>query len=92
VAFGSSAVLGSFVASGCGVAEGGEDPWLCGSDFRRVCLCRGEASRAYASVQETSMEAEELSTLYSAFSLSFQVPRRAFPASRAGSGAALPRG
>jgi hypothetical protein len=24
-----------------GVAEGGEDPWLCGPGFRRVCLCRG---------------------------------------------------
>jgi hypothetical protein len=21
---------------------GGEDPWLCGPGFRRVCLCRGE--------------------------------------------------
>ncbi len=44
-AFGSSAVMESFVASGggnpCGVAEGGEDPWLCGPGFRRVCLCRG---------------------------------------------------
>jgi hypothetical protein len=25
----------------CGVAEGSEDPWLCGPGFRRVCLCRG---------------------------------------------------
>jgi hypothetical protein len=25
----------------CGVAEGGEDPWLYGPGFRRVCLCRG---------------------------------------------------
>ena len=23
---------------------GGEDPWLCGPDFRRVCLCRGIGS------------------------------------------------
>jgi hypothetical protein len=30
------------------------------------------------------MEAEQLSTLYSAFSLSFQVPRRAFPATSKG--------
>ena len=42
--FGSSAVVGSFVASGgipCGVAEGSEDPWLCGPGFHRVCRCRG---------------------------------------------------
>ena len=25
----------------CGVAEGSEDPWLCGPGFRRVCRCRG---------------------------------------------------
>jgi hypothetical protein len=42
--FGSSAVVGSFVASGGkyrGVAEGGEDPWLCGPGFHRVCLFEG---------------------------------------------------
>jgi hypothetical protein len=41
---GGSAVVGSFVASGgntCGVAEGSEDPLLCGPGFHRVCLCRG---------------------------------------------------
>ena len=44
--FGSSAVVGSFVASAdvqSGVAEESEDPWLCGPGFRRVCLCRGMA-------------------------------------------------
>ena len=40
--FGSSAVLGSFVASQVRRRGGGEDPWLCGSGFRRVCLCRGD--------------------------------------------------
>jgi len=25
----------------CGVAEGSEDPWLCGPGFHRVCRCRG---------------------------------------------------
>ena len=42
--FGSSAVVGSFVASGGSTVRrrgGGEDPWLCGPGFRRVCLCRG---------------------------------------------------
>ena len=40
--FGSSAILGSFVASAAVRRRGGgEDPWLCGPGFRRVCLCRG---------------------------------------------------
>jgi hypothetical protein len=38
-AVGSSAVVRSFETSG-GVAEGGENPWLCGTGFRRVCPCR----------------------------------------------------
>jgi len=38
--FGSSAVLGSFGASLSRRRGGGEDPWLCGPGFRRVCLCR----------------------------------------------------
>jgi len=36
--FGSSAVL---ISRG-GPQRGGEDPWLCGTGFRRLCLCRGE--------------------------------------------------
>ena len=38
--FGSSAILGSFVACEAGVAEESEDPWLCVPGFGRVCLCR----------------------------------------------------
>jgi hypothetical protein len=38
----------------CGVAEGGEDPWLCGPGFGRVCLCRGMVGLSYAPVQELS--------------------------------------
>jgi hypothetical protein len=38
-----------------GVAEGCEDPWLCGPGFRRVCLCRGmveaELSRGTGTVK-----------------------------------------
>ena len=41
---GGSAVLGSFVASGVRRRAGGEDPWLCGPGFRRVCLYRGVVS------------------------------------------------
>ena len=36
--FGSSAVLGFFVASQVRRRGGGEDPWLCDPGFRRVCL------------------------------------------------------
>jgi len=38
---GSSAILGSRVASTVRRGGGGEDPWLCDPGFRRVCLCRG---------------------------------------------------
>jgi hypothetical protein len=38
--FGSSAVLGSFVASQVRRRGGGEDPWLCGPGFHRVCRYR----------------------------------------------------
>jgi hypothetical protein len=35
---GSPAIVGSFVA--IGRRGGGEDPWLCVSGFRRICLYR----------------------------------------------------
>jgi hypothetical protein len=35
----------------CGVAEGSEDPWLCGPGFRRVCLCRGVGTTVGAAYQ-----------------------------------------
>ena len=38
---GRPAVFGSFVASTEGRRGGGEDPWLCGPGFRRVCRYRG---------------------------------------------------
>jgi len=38
---GSLAVVGSGVASQVWRRGGGEDPWLCGPGFRRVCLYRG---------------------------------------------------
>jgi hypothetical protein len=50
---GSSAVMGSFEASGGDTVRrrgGGEDPWLCGPGFRRVCLCRGIARLIYEAV------------------------------------------
>jgi len=51
---GGSAVVGSFVASEGGVAEGGEDPWLCGPGFPRVCLCRGMVPLMYGRVPRLS--------------------------------------
>ena len=40
--FGSSAVVGpSWRRRQSRRRGGGEDPWLCGPGFRRVCLCRG---------------------------------------------------
>ena len=51
--FGSSAVVGSCVASQIRRRGGGEDPWLCGPGFRRVCLvCRGR----YGAVQGPSRQ------------------------------------
>src|SRR5882724_12114915 len=47
--FGGSAVVGSFVASQVRRRGGGEDPWLCGPGFGRVCICRlGKRWRRYA--------------------------------------------
>jgi hypothetical protein len=44
--FGSSAILGSFVASTERRRGGGEDPWLCDPGFRQVCPCLGMARRS----------------------------------------------
>ena len=35
---------------------GGEDPWLCGPGFPRVCLCRGMVRLSYVPVQELSSD------------------------------------
>jgi hypothetical protein len=37
-----------------GVAEGSEDPWLCGPGFRRVCPCQGAWRYGSAAVPEPS--------------------------------------
>ena len=37
----------SFVASKVRRRGGGEDPWLCGPGFRRVCLYRGVLERLW---------------------------------------------
>jgi hypothetical protein len=58
--FGSSAVFGSFVASIVGGRRrgGGEDPWLCGPGFARVCLCRVMVGLSYGGVLGLSRAGE----------------------------------